>query len=367
VNNLRSSFAVLVLGLGLTGCVDEFEEETSTSQDLREFFDDSELWVTSQANGIERVFDEDARPDGTLNLAGAGPHITTFSPSARYAYIGGMLDGKVYVVDARYQKVVTTLQVAPTLTHQVKPSPDGKTLLVSVLSTKSVVKISANEYTRTWTVTGTASLEAFGKPPICTVFRNDGKRAYVSMNPSGIAIIDVPTMTVVGTLDTDGFIACGMIRSTDGSHAVIAASGGGGHIYNLNMSNDTLTDRGTLGAASWHTWINNASETRGYGTSPLSDEVILVDLTTTPVRKIGSIVFDTIPGAGNDQPDALGGGEHVRRFLPVSLRAAGKVAIVDTYDNEIEKVIDIAAPSTFNPATCEGCAVHGVTVRKLPY
>ena len=27
-----------------------------------------------------------------------------------------------------------------------------------------------------------------------------------------IAIVDVPTMTYLGTLETDGFVACGMIK-----------------------------------------------------------------------------------------------------------------------------------------------------------
>jgi hypothetical protein len=236
-------------------------------------------------------------------------------------------------------------------------------LLVSVLSTKQVVKIAADEDARTWTIVGSVSTEVFGKPPICTVFRDDGNRAYVSLNPSGIAIVDVPSMTVIGSLPTDGFVACGMIKSTDGGHAIVAASGGGGHVYTLDMTNDTLTDRGTLGAPSWHTWINNADETLGFGTSPLSDDVIVVDLTTTPVTNLGSIHFDTIPGAGNDQPDALGGGEHVDGILPVSLRAAGKVALVEVDTLDVVKVFDIAPPSAFNPATCQGCAVHGVTVR----
>jgi DNA-binding beta-propeller fold protein YncE len=359
--------AALTLGLGLTACVQTDDALDSSQQKLDEFFRGGELWVAGQANGIERVFDDVADPDGGLGLANAGPHITTFPASQQFAYIGGMLDGKVYVIDANKRKVLKTIQVGPTLAHQVKPSPDGTTLLVSVLATKQVVKIAANEAAQTWSVVGSVSTEAFGKPPICTIFRNDGNRAYVSLNPSGIAIVDVPTMTIIGSLDTDGFVACGMIKSADGSHASVAASGSGGHIYTLDLTNDTLTDRGTLGAPSWHSWITTADETRGFGTSPLSDDVIVADLTTTPVTKLGSIHFDTIPGAGNDQPDAVGGGEQIgdKSVLPVSLRAAGKIALVDTDSLAVLKTIDIAAPSSFNPATCQGCAVHGVTVRKL--
>ena len=158
------------------------------------------------------------------------------------------------------------------------------------------------------------------------MFRADSRRAYVSLNPSGIAIVDVPTMAYLRQITTDGFIACGMIKQ-DVDHVVIASTGSGGHIYTLDMNTETLTDRGTLGAASWHSFNMTADGTRGFGSSPMSDEVIIIDLTTTPVTKVGSIVFDQMAGVGNNQPDAFGGGEVIYgNVLPVGLRAAGNVA-----------------------------------------
>jgi len=56
-----------------------------------------------------------------------------------------------------------------------------------------------------WSVVGSLSLAPLAKSPVCTVYRDDGRRAYVSLRPSGIAIVDVPTMTLLGTLPTDGF------------------------------------------------------------------------------------------------------------------------------------------------------------------
>ena len=78
-----------------------------------------------------------------------------------------------------------------------------------------------------------------GKAPVCTVFRGDGQRAYVSLLPSGIAIVDVPSLTLRGTLETDGFVACGMIKSADGNSVVIASSSSGSHIYKLDLTNDS--------------------------------------------------------------------------------------------------------------------------------
>jgi DNA-binding beta-propeller fold protein YncE len=334
----------------------------------------NELWVTSQGGNVLfiRHF-EDLSPIGQIDLpAGAGPHIITFH-TPDFAYVGGMTDGNVYVIDANARQVVQTLNVAPTLAHQVKVSPDGSTALVAIIGIKRLTKLDVDEANRHWSID--ASLDvgaATGKAPVCTVFRADGKRAFVSLNPSGIAIVDVPTMTYIGQIATDGFIACGMIKQ-DPDHVVIASTGGGGHIYTLDMNTETLTDRGVLGAASWHSFNMTADGTRGFGSSPMSDEVIIIDLTTAPVRNLGSIRFDQVSGVGNNQPDAFGGGEAIYgNVLPVGLRAAGNVAIVNANNLEVRTLVNLEPPAPFNPMTCGpvgpptgpgGCAIHGVTPR----
>lgn len=333
-----------------------------------------ELWVTSQGGSVLFIRNfEDLSPIDQIDLpAGSGPHIITFH-TPDFAYVGGMTDGNVYVIDANTRQVVQTLNVAPTLAHQIKVSPDGNLALVAIIGIKRLTKLDVDEANRRWSID--ASLDvgaATGKAPVCTVFRADGKRAFVSLNPSGIAIVDVPTMTYVGQIATDGFIACGMIKQ-DADHVVIASTGGGGHIYTLDMNTETLTDRGVLGAASWHSFNMTADGTRGFGSSPLSDEVIIIDLTTTPVTNLGSIRFDQVSGVGNNQPDAFGGGEVIYgNVLPVGLRAAGNVAIVNANNLTVRTLINLEPPAPFNPMTCGpvgpptgpgGCAIHGVTPR----
>jgi hypothetical protein len=157
-----------------------------------------------------------------------------------------------------------------------------------------------------------------------------------------------------------------MIKSADGSRAVLASSGSGGHIYTLDLASGTLTDRGTLGMADWHSFIMTHDEKLGVGTSPGSDEIVFVDLSVQPVRKLGTLVLSARPGAGSSQPDAVGGGELLHgRTLPVSLRAAGQLALVDVADRSVRSYTPIAPPAPFNPMTCQGCAVHGVTSRPL--
>jgi hypothetical protein len=340
-----------------------------------------ELWVTSQNGSVLFIRNfEDLSPIDQIELpAGAGPHIITFH-TPDFAYVGGMTDGNVYVIDANARQIVQTLKVAPTLTHQVKVSPDGTTALVAIIGARKLTKLLVDEAHRKWSIDASLDVGAATrdpatgneKAPVCTVFRADSQRAFVSLNPSGIAIVDVPSMTYLGQIATDGFIACGMIKQ-DADHVVIATTGSGGHIYTLDMNAETLANRGALGAASWHSFNMIADGTRGFGSSPLSDEVIIIDLTTNPVTNLGSIRFNQVAGVGKNQPDAFGGGEAIYgNVLPVGLRAAGNVALVNAQNLEVRSFVNLEPAGPFNPMTCGpvgaptgpgGCPIHGVTPR----
>lgn len=352
----------------------------STSPSVRAHGDSGEVWVTSQ--GTDRLFivDEDRALAGddrrylrdehsegskhrrrgveTVELpAGAGPHLTTFSPLGDYAYVSGMGDGDLYVLRADSRQIVAVLDLGVAGTHQARPSPDGSLLLVAQIATRTLVKVAADDAAETWSVVDFLPLD---KAPICSVFSDDGQRAYVSLLPDGIAIVDVPTMTVVGTLATDGFVACGMVKSKKGRFITLASSGGGGHIYRLDMRDDTaLTSLGTLGASDWHSFTMIANERIGVGSAPHADALVLTHLKGAVARPLGTFALDPTPGAGNDEPDNMA----VRgSTIFVSLRASGKLAIAKPLQGKVA-YIDLADPAEFNPANCAGCAVHGVAIR----
>jgi len=351
-----------------------------TSPGVRAHGDSGEVWVASQ--GTDRLFIVDERrallggdrrqlrDEGsersrrrrrlveTVELpAGAGPHLTTFSSLGDYAYVSGMGDGDLYVLRADSRQIVAVLHLGPAGTHQARPSPDGSLLLVSQIATKTLVKVAADEAAETWSAVDFLPLD---KAPICSVFRHDGQRAYVSLLPDGIAIVDVPTMTLVGTLATDGFVACGMVKSKRERVITLASSGGGGHVYRLDMRHDTLASLGTLGASDWHSFAMIANEKIGVGSAPHADALVLADLTGGGARPLGTFALDPTPGAANDEPDNMA----VRgSTVYVSLRASGKLAIAKPLQGKVTYV-DLADPNaSFNPANCFGCALHGVAIR----
>jgi hypothetical protein len=336
----------------------------SASPGVRAQSDSGEVWVTSQ--GTHRLFvvhGNGALVETLLLPTGAGPHLTNFSPLGDYAYVSGMGNGDLYVLRADSREIVAVLDLGAAGTHQASPSPDGSLLLVAQIATQTLVKVAADEAAETWSVVGSLPIgqqpSTLNKAPICTVFSNDGQRAYVSLLPDGLAIVDVPTMTLVGTLPTDGFVACGMVMSKKGRIITLASSGSGGHIYRLDTADDTLTSLGTLGASDWHSFRMSANEKIGFGTAPHADALVLTDLTGPVAVPLGTFALDPTPGFGNDEPDNMA----VRgSTVFAALRASGKLAIAKPLQGTVTYV-DLAEPAPFNPANCSGCAVHGVAIR----
>ena len=323
-----------------------------------------ELWTALQATSKMKVLSgrRDQPTQATIDLpAGTGPHITTFSPDGRYAYVGGMGNGDLDVLRADARQVVATLHLGPAGTHQVKPSPDGSVLLAAQVATQTLVKLAADEAHQQWSVAASLSFAQVGRAPVCTIFRDDGRRAYVSLNPTGLAIVDVAAMQLVDVLPVAGFIACGMVKAADGRSVTIASSGGGGHVYRLDTATDRLDDLGALGAPDWHSFNMTADGKLGVGSVPGGDEVLLVDLTGGQARTAAVLALHPTPGVATDQPDAIG----IRGGTAwVSLRKSGKLAVIDLVKRAVVTYLDLAPPAdSINPANCAGCALHGVTVR----
>jgi DNA-binding beta-propeller fold protein YncE len=135
-----------------------------------------ELWVTGQGQDSLAVL---SFPDGKILERvplppDTQPNITTFSPSGAYAYVSGMGNGNLVVLRADDRKVVSALQLWQAGVHQAKASPDGTTVLVAVVASKTLVRLAAGESNETWTPSGNLSFGSIGKAPVCTVFRDDG-------------------------------------------------------------------------------------------------------------------------------------------------------------------------------------------------
>ena len=318
--------------------------------------EDGEIWVTAQNTNQLKILRGMGNIETVALPAGAAPHTISFSPDGSYAYVSNIGDGNLIVVRADDRQIVATLDLGATFTHATKASPDGAVLLSANPVTGILTKIAADEAAETWTPVASLNLAAAtGRGPVCVTFRADGERAYASLfgAAGGIAIVDVPTMTLVSTLPTAGSVSgCGIVNSKDGRTIFLTSAGSGGHFYRLDTWSDTLTEDTSYGpiGVDLHGLVLTANEKTAYITARgVADEIKVLNLDGTDVS---TIVIDPRPGVA-DRPDGLA---RKGSTLYATVRFSGQVARIKTQTGTVE-YIDVAPPAT------TGYAVHGIAVR----
>ena len=314
--------------------------------------DSGEIWITAQNTSELKILSGNGHIETVALPAGAQPHMINFSPDGSYAYVSNLGDGNLLVVRTQDRQIVTSINLGPNWTHQTQPSPDGSILLSANPMTGMLTKIAADEEAETWTPVAAVNVTAAaGLGPVCTAFRPDGQRAYVSLFGPGIAVVDVPTMTVIRRIPLIGGIACGLVSSKDGRTIYVISAGGTGHFYRLDMTNDTLTEDTSYGpiASGIHGLIVSANEKRAYITAPGSEQVKVLNLNGSDV---GTISLDFTPGV-LDAPDSFA---RKGSYLYVALRFAGQLARINTQTGEVD-YLSVAPPAT------SGWALHGMAVR----
>jgi DNA-binding beta-propeller fold protein YncE len=318
--------------------------------------DDGEVWVTAQNTNELKILLGLGGIETVVLPAGAAPHTISFSPDGSYAYVSNIGNGDLTVVRADDRQIVATLDLGTTFTHVTKASPDGAVLLSANPTTGILTKIAADEQAETWTPVASINLAAAtGRGPVCVTFRSDGARAYASLfgAAGGIAIVDVPTMTLVGTLPTAGSVSgCGLVNSNDGRTIFLLSAGGTGHFYRLDTWSDTLTEDAGYGPIGFdlHGLAVSANEKTAYVTARgVADEIKVLNLNG---NEVSTILIDPRPGVA-DRPDTL-----VRKGsnLYAAVRFSGQVARIKTQTGSVD-YIDVAPPAT------TGYAVHGIAVR----
>jgi len=316
--------------------------------------EDGEIWVTAQNTNELKILLGMGGIETVVLPAGAAPHTISFSPDGSYAYVSNIGNGDLIVVRADDRQIVATLDLGATFTHVTKASPDGAVLLSANPITGILTKIAADEQAETWTPIASLGLEP-GRGPVCVAFRSDGRRAYASLfGPAGgIAVVDVPTMTLVGTLPTAGSVSgCGLVNSNDGRTIFLNSAGGTGHVYRLDTWYDTLTEDTRYGSIGidLHGLAVAANEKTAYITARgVADEIKVLNLNGTDVS---TILIDPRPGIA-DRPDGLA---RKGSNLYATVRYSGQVARIKLQSGAVE-YIDVAPPAT------TGYAVHGIAVR----
>ncbi|MEO5741776.1 MAG: YncE family protein [Vicinamibacterales bacterium] len=315
-----------------------------------------EIWVTAQNTHELKILLGMGGIETVVLPSGAAPHTISFSPDGAYAYVSNVGDGDLIVVRADDRQIVATLDLGARFTHVTKASPDGAVLLSANPITGILTKIAADEQAETWNPIASLDLaKEAGRGPVCVAFRSDGQRAYASLfgAAGGIAVVDVPTMTLVGTLPTAGSVSgCGLVNSNDGRTIFLTSAGGTGHFYRLDTWSDTLTEDTSYGpiGIDLHGLVVSANEKAAYVTARgVADEIKVLNLNGNDVS---TILIDPRSGVA-DRPDGLA---RKGSNLYATVRYSGQVARIKLQTGSVE-YIDVAPPAT------TGYAVHGIAVR----
>lgn len=305
---------------------------------------DAEYWIAQQDTDKVAIV-SGTRVQERLPLpAGAGPHSIDVSPSGAFAYVAGVGNGDLYVFDVAARRLVETLDLGGKGTHQAQPTPDGRRVLVAQMESKQVVVVDADEKARRWTKGQTLTLE---KEPICTVFDSGGRRAFVSMKPDGLAVVDTSTMTLEKELATAGAVQCGLAESPDPDVVYVSSNGGSGHLYRLNTRTAELEDTARqLNGKDIHGLALDAAGTTAYLTAREDDTLKVLALTGSDGRTVS---LDRRPGEP-DKPDQV---RVAGDTVVVAMRTAGDIALIDRRTMAV-RYLSITSPSAN--------AVHGVAV-----
>ncbi|MFN2525370.1 MAG: hypothetical protein ABR505_03775 [Actinomycetota bacterium] len=321
-------FMMVALTLGIIPAT-----STGAQEKLR-----TEVWVTNQALDKIHVIQDDILV-GEIDLAGNGdaPHLVNFSPDGRYAFVASVNNGAVTSIRTADRAIVGNLTIpgnqgtSPPNTHQAMPLPDGTRLWAAHIANRTLYEIDVQ--TETGAVALGSRSVTLSKSPICTVFTEDGSKAYVSLAPDGIAVVDVASMTQIGgEIATPGAVQCGMHRLANGEDFLVSSNGGAGSsqgvLSRLDSSNNSLTELLRIQGTDVHGLTVDPDAHFAYLTARGSETLITVDISEGNQTPTATVSLDVTEGVG-DTPDQL---DFLAGKVYVALRQVGKLAIVDGPD-----------------------------------
>ncbi|MGI0009856.1 MAG: YncE family protein, partial [Nitrosopumilaceae archaeon] len=148
---------------------------------------DYEVWVTNQ--GLDKIQilkirdSETLEPVAEIEIDGDGkpasskPHMIFFDSATKYAYVANVGAGAVTIIDVSKKEIVTTIPTGNGA-HAAVPSPDDKRVYVVNMRDATITEILTDTEKGIFTVGRTIKVSEM--MPLCAVFTNDSKKAYIS-------------------------------------------------------------------------------------------------------------------------------------------------------------------------------------------
>jgi YVTN family beta-propeller protein len=131
----------------------------------------------------------------TQIAVGKGPEGIDMSPDGAEVWVAHSKDGGISIIDTATKKVKDTLPMAMKHSNRVKFTPDGKQVFVSDAEGGEILVIDA-------ATRKVVEHVKVGGVPLGIQMQPDGARAFVADAESGILVLDLKTLKVVGKIAT---------------------------------------------------------------------------------------------------------------------------------------------------------------------
>jgi DNA-binding beta-propeller fold protein YncE len=301
------------------------------------------VWIVNRDRGELAIFDAESGTMLRTLPVGAGAHDICISERAGKAYITAETINAVTAVDIK-TLVTESIPVSP-LPHHIEPSPDGRTIYVSLASHTAAVGapayavIDTDDNSVTYMTTSNNPLaRSHGPHPSL-----DGDTVYVA-HDIGDEVTGVDTET--GTIDPSiaPIARAEEVIPTRFGHWLWASSRGDGTVKRIDLDTKTITASVPVGVQPESVMLTSSERTLVVSLRGTPANVAFVD--TVNLTLSGTV---QIGGAGTfgDLGVIANNGRHVYATFDAGVSGIGGVAVIDV---RTQTVVDTwAYPGTGRP------------------
>jgi YVTN family beta-propeller protein len=315
------------------------------------------------------------------------PHMIEFTPDHRYGFVASPGSGDVTVIRAFDRRVVATIPTGPR-THHAAVSPDGRTVVVSVIGATDapwdgkLVEILVDPDGQRFEIgrqlvlaedslfasRSTEFLETGGA--VCLAFTADGRHGYVTLGPDlaegGVVVLDIETFRLIEVFAPGEVQAnCGTILSPDGQRMYLVGGDGETGVWHAV---DTATRRPI------HHGESHGHDAHGSAFTPDGREYWLVNRITSNAVVIDPSTLEVIaeiPFVGKT-PDIIAFSPE-GRYAFITLRgpnpvtmphvAVGETPGFAVIDVSTRELVELVEPARGDPRS----DFHAIAVRQVEH
>jgi DNA-binding beta-propeller fold protein YncE len=300
------------------------------------------VWVVNRDLGELAIFDAEGTLLKTL-LVGAGAHDICISERAGKAYITAETINAVTTVDTE-TLVTDSIPVTP-LPHHIEPSPDGRTIYVSLAShtptmgSPQYAAIDTDDNSVTYVTTShNASARSHGPHPSL-----DGDTLYVAHDIGDeVSGVDIETGNIDPSITP--IVRAEEVIPTRFGHLLWASSRGDGTVKRIDLDTKTITASVPVGVQPESVMLTPSEQTLVVSLRGTPASVAFVDTVNLTLR--GTVQIGGT-GTSGDLGVITNNGRHVYATFDAGVSGTGGVAVIDV---RTQTVVDTwAYPGTGRP------------------